>query len=199
VPDKPQKVVRNTDTTRTQIGIEYDRIVEDGGAAILYYTVYIDDGNYGAFTAHSNGLLLKWIFSDASLKSGLIYRVKYSSTNIHGESEHSNESLIMLAEVPSAPANLHRTEWDSLPAGSIMLKWSLPEDEGGDPVTGYKLYVDSVLIQDASGSSTMNEYIFTNLSVGAPYQLQVAAVNSIGESLAASLTLLAASVPQKLA
>jgi len=58
VPDKPQKVVRNTNTTRTQIGIEYDRIVEDGGAAILYYTVYIDDGNYGAFTAHSNGLLL---------------------------------------------------------------------------------------------------------------------------------------------
>lgn len=105
----------------------------------------------------------------------------------------------MLAEVPSAPANLHRAEWDSLPAGSIMLRWSLPEDEGGDPVTGYKLYVDSVLIEDASGSSTMNEYIFTNLSVGAPYQLQVAAVNSIGESPAASLTLLAASVPQKLA
>jgi len=80
-----------------------------------------------------------------------------------------------------------------------MLRWSLPEDEGGDPVTGYKLYVDSVLIVDASGSSTMNEFIFSNLSVGASYHLQVAAVNSIGESPAASLTLLAASVPQKLA
>lgn len=45
----------------------------------------------------------------------------------------------------------------------------------------------------------MNEFIFSNLSVGASYHLQVAAVNSIGESPAASLTLLAASVPQKLA
>ena len=142
VPDRPLKVVRNILTTRNQIGIEYDQILEDGGAAILQYTVYIDDGNYGKFTAHSNGLQLKWIFSDTSLESGLIYRVKYSSTNIHGESEHSNETLIMLAEVPSEPSNMHRIKYDTLPAGQIMLQWSLPEDDGGDTVTGYKLYVD---------------------------------------------------------
>jgi hypothetical protein len=45
----------------------------------------------------------------------------------------------------------------------------------------------------------LNEYTFTDLSVGEIYELHVTAVNDIGESEVAPMTLLAASVPQKLA
>lgn len=43
---------------------------------------------------------------------------------------------------------------DSLIAGEIRVSWSLPADEGGDPVTGYKLYLDSILLVDKSTSSS---------------------------------------------
>jgi hypothetical protein len=76
------------------------------------------------------------------------------------------------------------------------LTWSLPTDEGGDPVTGYNIYKNSELVH--SGESTLNTYTFESLSVGIVYELSVTAFNDIGESLFSTLSLKAASVPQKL-
>ncbi len=47
VPAKPKLAPRNrpTLTTRSRIYIEYDAVLEDGGAAISSYNVYIDDGH----------------------------------------------------------------------------------------------------------------------------------------------------------
>jgi hypothetical protein len=39
---------------------------------------------------------------------------------------------------------------ESVTAGDIRIEWTLPADEGGDPVLGYKLYLDTVLLLDAS-------------------------------------------------
>ena len=39
---------------------------------------------------------------------------------------------------------------ESVTAGDIRVEWKLPLDEGGDPVLGYKLYLDSALVLDAS-------------------------------------------------
>lgn len=133
-----------------------------------------------------------------TLVTGRIYRVKYSSTNIHGESELSDEVSILLAEVPAAPSDLQRIDMTSVTAGDIRVHWALPADEGGDPVLGYRLYLDGVLMLDASTQSTLNEYTYTGLSVGNTYRLSVTAVNDIGESEHSHLDLLAASVPQKL-
>ncbi len=52
-----------------------------------------------------------------ALTTGLIYGFKYSSVNIAGESELSDELNVLLAEVPSAPLNLHRINSATLPAG----------------------------------------------------------------------------------
>jgi hypothetical protein len=84
---------------------------------------------------------------------------------------------------------------ESVTAGDIRIEWSLPADEGGDPVLGYKLYLDTVLMLDASSQSTLNEYTYTGLSVGSTYRISVTAINDIGESEPAYLDLLAASVP----
>jgi hypothetical protein len=130
-----------------------------------------------------------------SLVTGRYYRLKYSSTNIHGESELSDEVSILLADEASAPSNLERIDIESVTAGDIRIHWTLPDDEGGDPVLGYKLYLDSALVLDASLQSTLNEYTYTGLSVGRTYRLAVTAINDIGESPPAYLDLLAASVP----
>jgi hypothetical protein len=87
---------------------------------------------------------------------------------------------------------------NSLTAGDIRVKWQLPSDNGGSPVNGYMLYLNNVLLVDASTQSTLNQYTYTGLSVGQTYLISISAVNNIGESVKASLSLLAASVPQKL-
>jgi hypothetical protein len=121
--------------------------------------------------------------------------VKYSSTNVHGESDLSDEVSILLADVPSAPTNLQRIDMDTVPAGDVRLTWNRPTDEGGDPVLGYKLYVNSMLWLDASDQSTLNNYTFTGLSVGETYSFGVAAVNDIGESEMVTSDYLAAQTP----
>ena len=37
---------------------------------------------------------------------------------------------------------------ESLVAGQIRIKWALPADEGGTPVTGYLIYLDDTLHYD---------------------------------------------------
>jgi hypothetical protein len=87
---------------------------------------------------------------------------------------------------------------ESVIAGNVRITWTLPTDEGGDPVLGYRLYLNAVLWYDASKQSTFNNYTYVSLSVGASYRFSVTAVNDIGESDPSYLDLLAASVPQKL-
>ena len=154
VPGKPPNAPRNVpgSTTRAVVYIEYDRLKEDGGAPISDYNIYIDDGldseNFAG--PYTNGLSLTWDSSSLSLVAGRIYRLKYSCTNIHGEGELSDEVQILLAEKPSIPYEFKRIDMESVTAGDIRVEWKLPLDEGGDPVLGYKLYLDSALVLDAS-------------------------------------------------
>lgn len=104
--------------------ISYDPIVENtGGSAILQYHVYVDDGLDGLFvgpyTSESNGMTMKFstnLLPDAPI-TGRIYKFKYSSQNIAGVSERSDELSVLLAEVPKAPTQLHRIDSEILPAG----------------------------------------------------------------------------------
>jgi hypothetical protein len=162
----------------------------------LNYNVYIDDGLDGDFTGPiDNGLSLTW--SKSGLISGRIYKIKYSSTNVHGESELSNEVSILLAEKPSAPDGLQRININEISAGEVRLGWSLPTDEGGDPVLGYKLYLNDILWEDQSKLSTLNNYTYSGLTVGTTYDFSVTAINDIGESPASKLSLVASSPPSK--
>jgi hypothetical protein len=112
------------ESDRFEIVISYDPIVENtGGSAILKYYVYVDDGLDGLFegpyTSESNGMTMKFSTNQLAgpFYAGRIYRFKYSSENIAGESEISEELSVLLAEVPKAPTQLHRIDSEILPAG----------------------------------------------------------------------------------
>lgn len=163
----------------------------------MNYNIYMDDGLEGAFIGPiANGpTLLTWNTALQTMVTGRVYRFTYSATNIHGEGPRSDEVPILLADEPGKPSLLTRIDMTSLTAGDIRVSWALPTDEGGTPVTGYKLYLDGVLYYDARMLSTFNVYTFVGLSVGRIYRIGVAAINDCGEGLPAELILLAASVP----
>jgi len=191
------------DSDRNEIVIRYDPIIENtGGSAILQYNVYVDNGLDGPFsgpyTSSANGMTM--LFSTNLLPvaptTGRIYRFKYSSVNVHGESELSDELSVLLAEVPTAPTQLHRIDSEILPAGQIRVTWELPIDNGGSPITGYRLYLNDVLHYDGNGLSTEVIYTLVNLNVGFDYKISVSAINAKGEGLVkASIMLTAASHP----
>jgi hypothetical protein len=104
--------------------------------------------------------------------------------------------VILLADLPSAPTSLQRVEAETLPAGNIQVSWRLPADEGGDPVTGYSVYLDGEKVK--SYTSTQNTHSFTGLTVSAFYTVAVTALNDVGESEPVTISLKAASVPSKL-
>ena len=193
-------------SNRFEIVIAYDAIVENtGGSAILSYKVYVDDGNDGAFGGPymSSGSGKTMLFSTSLLPvaptTGKIYRFKYSSTNIAGESLLSDELSVLLAEVPKIPLNLVRIDSAILPAGQIRVTWDMPADDGGSPITGYRLYLNDVLHYDGTGLPTEVIYTLVNLNVGRDYKIAISAINAKGEGLdRAVITLTAASHPQKM-
>lgn len=144
-------------------------MIDIGGSPILNYNVYIDDGNDGPFsTVINNGLLLTYNTAAIlpALTTGQVYRFKYSGVNTAGESALSDEVAILMAVPPSVPTNLARINSATLPSGQIQVSWSLPADNGGTPVTGYKLYLNNVLQFDGSMQASITNYLATNLNVG---------------------------------
>ncbi len=59
--------------------------------------------------------------------------------------------------------------------------WDLPADDGGSPIVGYRVYLNSVLKYDGNGTSTQNNYTLINLIVGRTYVISVSAINNKGE------------------
>ena len=85
---------------------------------------------------------------------------------------------------PSAPWNVHAVRGDR----SVTLTWSAPFDDGGSPITNYRIFGGT-----ASGSEAfliqlgiVTTYTDSGLSNGVTYYYQVSAKNAVGEGLRSS-------------
>ena len=98
-----------------------------------------------------------------------------------GDSTHSTSSGTTPSVPPlSAPQNLLATAG----TGSVALTWDTPSNDGGSPITGYKIYRST-----SSGTETayvnlgnVNSYTNTGLTPGVTYFYKVAAINALGVS-----------------
>src|SRR5437899_10205841 len=82
--------------------------------------------------------------------------------------------------IPSAPKNLQATAG----TGNVTLSWQATSNNGGSPITNYKIYRSS-----SSGTEgllvtigNLTSYTNTGLASGHTYFYKVAAVNGIGTS-----------------
>ncbi|WP_435134882.1 glycoside hydrolase domain-containing protein [Actinacidiphila sp. bgisy144] len=85
--------------------------------------------------------------------------------------------------VPAVPGAVSATASGT----SVTVVWSAPEDDGGSPVTGYRISLDDgheATVKDADSRSTT----FTWLTADRSYRAQVQAVNAVGASAKSAAT-----------
>ena len=154
----------------------------DGGSPILEYRVYqYINGNYTLLATTSPSIRT---YTHQNLTNEQEYCYAVSARNSVGEGNKSNIACGTPGGVPSPPQNLQATVGDRV----ISLSWSEPLDNGGSPITEYRIYrrlsgssynFNSPL---ATTSASMLSYNDTNVIPGNTYCYVVKAKNQYGES-----------------
>lgn len=179
----PSKVTGLTATSGDgHIELQWDEAVSDDGSEITY-RVYSSttSGGETLLTTVSNTNHI-----DIDLVNGRRYFYQVSAVNATGEGTRSNEVSAIPMTVPGPPVNLKANPGDGL----IILSWALPYDNGGAPITGYRLYWSLI----PNGSYEMvpvagSSYVHTGLENGVTYYYKISAVNQVGEgALSAAIT-----------
>lgn len=89
---------------------------------------------------------------------------------------------------PGAPTALTGTAT----TGTATLGWAPPVDDGGAPVTGYRVAREG--LAPVLVGAAVRSYTFSGLTAGSSHTLSVAAVNEVGTGASASRTVTTASV-----
>lgn len=145
----------------------------NGGTVITGYTV----------TASPGGMISNdGIFS--GLTNGVAYTFTVTATNSVGTSAPSapsvsvTPSLPSAATVPNPPTNLYAMAGTS----SATVIWDIPSNDGGSPITSFRISDTSGNhISNVGGSTT--SVVIPNLTNGVAYAFIVIAINSVGNSV----------------
>ena len=111
-------------------------MILSGGSPIISYSLYIDDGNNGAFTEVVGDTIgdytLDSVLISTSITSGATYRMKYKVKNIYGFSLFSPIATIIAMSTPGSPG-IPSTAYDS--ADNVVVSWTAPVFTGGSLIT----------------------------------------------------------------
>jgi titin len=129
---------------------------------------------------------MSYVFT--GLTNGTLYNLQVRAINAVGAGAPATTTATP-ATIPGAPTDLVGTNGN----GFISCTWTAPSDNGGSAVTGYEVSSDGGDTWGNIGNATT--YVFTDLTNGTAYTLQVRAVNDVGVSDAVSTTGTPATVP----
>ncbi len=181
-PGAPTGLVA-TSASQTQINLSWSSPSNTGGSVITGYKIEVkkNTGQFETLTSSTQNSTTK--YSHAGLTTGATYVYRIYAINSVGISSSSSEASAIpsaiLAHPPSAPT-LTVTHNVSNQAN---LLWSAPSNDGGAPVTGYKIEYKigsgsyMTLINKATGTSYSHTGLLANT-----YSYRVYAINSAGMS-----------------
>lgn len=116
---------------------------DNGGSAIISYSLEVDDGAGGSFIEIVGGSPLSAPYTlnskvvTTAVASGATYRVRYRTYNVHGWGDYSPEGSITAATVPDSTDEPSLT----ISGTDVLISWTAPSDTGGAGVaiTQYKI------------------------------------------------------------
>ena len=206
-PPAPVLVTASSDDTKITIDISSFPTSSNGGSSVTSFEILMATGQTGPFVSlvgvNSPFTALTYTQSSGLIK-GETYRFIYRAKNVHGFGAVSPELITKAATIPQAP---NKPELVLVSSTAINLKFKATEDNGGDLVTNYQLWID----QGTEGTtfSELTNYVYSiegfaysvnvaieALTVGKFYRFKYLAVNSRGSSgLSNALTVPLADVP----
>ncbi|MGI0077613.1 MAG: fibronectin type III domain-containing protein, partial [Nitrosopumilaceae archaeon] len=190
VPNSPTGLTA-TVTSPIQIDLVWNAPTNDGGSQITGYKIDVKTGTGQYVTLKDNTGSTARTYSHSDRITGTTYTYKVYAINSVGTSSTSNEASATPAEIsippvsktkPGPPTSLVATATSQ---NQINLSWKVPTNDGGEPISGYKIEASEgtgnyqVLSQNA-GKNTA--YSHTGLKPETSYYYRVYAINSIGTS-----------------
>ena len=148
---------------------------DDGGARITHYEVNINQkGNWirtsGTAVSHRIG----------NLTNGVEYAFRVRAVNAAGGGNPTAPARVTPAKAPGAPTALSASPRDA----SVRLSWTAPADDGGLPVTGYEVQVNSGAWTPTNSATTTHTVTSladgTNLTNDRSYRFRVRALSEAG-------------------
>lgn len=186
VPSAPSNLVA-TAHGRTQIHLSWRTPISDGGARITGYRIEVSpDGNsWTTRVANTGTTATTYVHPGLSAATTRHYRV--SAINSAGVGPVSNEaSATTDATVPGAPTGLTAT---ANGPSRIDLAWKAPTDDGGAPVTGYKIErsSDRTNWRTLRGNHPTTSFPHVGLNRATTQHYRVSAVNVAGAGPASDI------------
>src|SRR5574338_205451 len=175
----------------TQINLSWSAPSDNGGYPITGYKIEyrIGSGSYSTLVASTGSAATTYSHTGVTAGQVYVYHV-YAITSFGTSAKSSAEATAQpksasSSSAPAAPSALTAT---AVSPTQVNLSWSAPSNNGGYPVTGYKIEVKKgsaayTTLTSSTGNSTTN-YSHTGLTTGTTYYYKVYAINSIGTSTA---------------
>ena len=106
---------------------------------ITDYLIKTDNADFVLGTAVENGALTSYskLITQPG-NEGKIYRFRVAARNVLGTGPYSAEIQLMATDAPQQPS----MQLKARTLTSVDLEFTAPSDDGGSPITGYKLWRD---------------------------------------------------------
>lgn len=204
VPNAPFGVNLQKTVSTTSAIIQWNVPMNNGGVPIISYKVYQDNAVVATISGSSTTS-----YTLTGLTLGTTYKITVTAVNSVGESGASTPYSLLFANPPTVPTSLVLTGTMT----SVTIAWQAPSNYNGDPVRGYKIFMDDgkggPLQQVYDGSTNPQNFkvyffelfnilysTFTDgIEAGLRYNVEIKAINIAGESLSAVGYVLAGNKP----
>jgi titin len=157
---------------------------DDGGDTVVDYVVEYSTGDGTGWVTIVDGVSAATTLGWAGASNGVDYTFRVSAVNAAGAGAASEPSATLTPfGVPDSPASVVASGADA----SAVVAWSMPDFDGGSPVTGYRVEfspypVETWTVAAADTASVDTSLIVEGLTNGSVYLFRVSAINAAGVS-----------------
>ena len=169
------------------INVEWSAPSNLGGGTFVRYEVSIRNrsGSYQSPISISNYNTTSYQFT--GLDNGTSYDVKIVTITSSGATEFTGNTAEVF-EMPRTVASVPRDLTIAAPTGRVArVSWRIPQSDGGSAITSYVVNAQGYVCVFAAPSDVVCE--ISGLTPGSPLTIDVRAVNGVGQSQAATVSM----------